>query len=191
MANLKARAQKVSRALQKAGIRHAVIGGLAVAAHVARVNPAAERNTKDLDILLSRSDLDTAAKALLPLGFRYRKVMGIPAFVPPRETDRRQDRFRESVHLVWAGEKVRPTDLAAAPSLTEAPAVPSLDGYACLDVERLVRMKLTSFRLKDQVHIQDLLEMKLIAKKMEKRLPPELRARLEQVKQATENERLG
>ena len=191
MRNLKERARKVSRALQKAGVPHAVIGGLAVAAHVARVDQAAERGTKDLDMLLKRSDLEAATRALLPLGLRYRKVLGVPAFVPPREKGRPQHRFRESVHLVWAGEKVRPDYPLPAPSLAEAPTVLSSDGYACLDVERLLRMKLTSFRLKDQVHIQDLMELRLITKKMEAGLPPELRARMEQVKRDTERERLG
>jgi hypothetical protein len=190
MRDLKETARKVSRALQEAGVPHAVIGGLAVAAHVARVDSSAERNTKDLDLLLERSDLDAATRALLALGLRYREVMGIPAFVSPGGKGL-QHRFREGVHVVWAGEKVRPDYPVPAPSLAEAPVVRSLDGYACLGVEQLLRMKLTSFRLKDQVHVQDLMELKLITKKMKESLPSELRVRLRQVEEATERERLG
>jgi hypothetical protein len=191
MRSLRAKAVSVSQALAAAGVPHAVIGGMAVLAHLLRVDKAADRITRDLDVLVNRSDVDRAAQALKPLGFRYREVMGIPAFVPPKEKSTPQHRFRESVHLVWAGEKVRPSDLEPAPSLAEAPTVRSPDGYACLDVERLLRMKLTSFRHKDIVHVQDLMELRLITKKMEAGLPPELRERLEQVKRDTERERLG
>lgn len=190
MESLRAKAVSVSQALAAAGVPHAVIGGMAVLGHMRRVDRTAYHTTRDLDVLVNRSDLDRAAEALKPLGFRFRKVMGIPAFIPPRDAGVKS-RFREGVHLIWAGEKVRPDDLAAAPSLEEAPTVLAPDGYACLDVGLLLRMKLTSFRLKDQVHVQDLLEWRLISKKIEADLPPELRERLEQVKRATERERLG
>jgi hypothetical protein len=191
MRSLRAKAVSVSQALAAAGVPHAVIGGMAVLAHLLRVDKSADRITRDLDVLINRADVERAAQALNPLGFRYRVVLGIPAFVPPREKDRRQHRFRESVHLVWAGEKVRPDYPLPAPSLAEAPTVLSPEGYACLDVERLLRMKLTSFRHKDIAHVQDLMELRLITKKMEAGLPPELRARMEQVKRDTERERLS
>jgi hypothetical protein len=190
MANLKGRARKVSETLREAGIPHAVIGGLAVAAHVGRVEPVAERGTRDLDVLLNRADLERAAQALKPLGYTYRKVMGIPAFVPPREAVVGKSRFEECVHLVWAAEKVRPADPVPAPSLAEQPTVLSLDGYEALDVERLLRMKLTSFRLKDQVHVQDMLKVGLIKRKVRDSLPPELLARLKQVEETTQREKL-
>jgi hypothetical protein len=191
MEKLRARAHKVSQALQHAGIPHAVIGGLAVAAHVSRANPGAERNTKDLDMLLNRSDLDRAAEALKPLGFSFRKVKGIPAFLPPREAVVGRSRFAEGVHLVWAGERVRPEDLADAPTLEERPVAASQHGYACLDVSRLLKMKLTSFRLKDKVHVQDMLQVGLITPPVRKALPPELRVRLDEIEEITRRERMG
>ena len=44
-------------ALEKARVPYAVVGGNAVAAWVSRVDESAVRNTRDVDILLRRSDL--------------------------------------------------------------------------------------------------------------------------------------
>ncbi len=49
-------------------------------------------------------------------------------------------------------------------------------------IEDLVRMKLTSFRLKDQVHIQDLDRAGLITPEIEASLPDTLRPRLTAVR---------
>ncbi|MFH0938080.1 MAG: hypothetical protein V1899_02190 [Planctomycetota bacterium] len=188
--SLRAKAVKVSQALKDADIPHAVIGGLAVLAHVARVNKALIRNTRDLDILINRSDLNRTAQALKSFGFSYRKVMGIPAFVLPRKVGSITSRFAEGVHIVWADERVRPTDLIPAPSLLSQSIAFGPDGYACLDIENLLKMKLTSFRLKDQVHIQDLMNVGLITQKVKNSLPPELKARLKEVEEKTKQEKL-
>ena len=45
--------------------------------------------------------------------------------------------------------------------------------------------------IEDQVHIQDLLGMKLIPGKVRQSLEPELQARLRLIEQITERERLG
>jgi hypothetical protein len=65
------------------------------------------------------------------------------------------------------------------------------DGYACLDLTRLLTMKLTSFRLKDQVHIQDLLALGMITPAVRKALPPVLLPRLKQVQEITRREELA
>jgi hypothetical protein len=49
-------------------------------------------------------------------------------------------------------------------------------------VADLVRMKLTSFRLKDKVHIQDLDGVGLITPEIEAQLPEFLRQRLAEVR---------
>jgi hypothetical protein len=48
-------------------------------------------------------------------------------------------------------------------------------------VADLVRMKLTSFRLKDKVHIQDMQGVGLITAEIEASLTTELRKRLDEV----------
>jgi hypothetical protein len=45
-------------------------------------------------------------------------------------------------------------------------------------VDALVRMKLTSYRLKDQVHLQDLIEVGLVGAEDLTKLPDDLAARL-------------
>jgi hypothetical protein len=49
-------------------------------------------------------------------------------------------------------------------------------------VADLVRMKLTSFRLRDQVHIQDLDSVGLITQEIENSVPDALRERLKKVR---------
>jgi hypothetical protein len=60
---------------------------------------------------------------------------------------------------VFAGEKVRPDYLLPALDVSEFDA--SSD-FRVLALDALVRMKLTSFRRKDQVHLQDMLGLGLI-----------------------------
>src|SRR5215831_2521682 len=68
---------RATAALEKAGIPYAVVGGNAVAVWVARVDPAAVRNTQDVDIMIRRADLEAAKSALEGVGFFYRHVKGI------------------------------------------------------------------------------------------------------------------
>ena len=90
-----------------------------------------------------------------------------------------QGQPRSGVDLVFLGEKVRPDYLDTVP---DSPAVRGLHGLPIAPVEDLVRMKLTSFRLKDRVHIQDLDGVGLITPEIERTLPPALQARLADVR---------
>jgi hypothetical protein len=54
---------RAATTLETAGVPSAVAGGNAVAAWVSRVDEAAVRNTKDVEIVLQRSDLDLARNA--------------------------------------------------------------------------------------------------------------------------------
>src|SRR4051794_35317774 len=93
---------RAAAALEAGGVPYAVAGGNAVAAWVATVDPSAVRNTQDVDILLRRSDLDAAKRAMAAAGFVYRHVSGIDMFL-----DGPDARARDAVHVVLAGEKVR------------------------------------------------------------------------------------
>ena len=164
---------RATGALEKAGVPYAVAGGNAVAAWVSRVDEAAVRNTQDVDILFSRSDLDAARAALEQAGFVYRHVAGIDMFL-----DGPGAKARDAVHAVFAGEKVRPEYVLAAPEVSEAEASAS---FHVLTLDALVRMKLTSFRDKDRTHLRDLLEVGLIDGTWCQRFPPELAARLQEL----------
>src|SRR5262245_57152910 len=79
--DVRERACRATAALQKAGIAHVVIGGNAVAAWVARVDKEAVRNTKDVDLLIRRTDLADTIKALEGVGFVHQYVNGVDLFL--------------------------------------------------------------------------------------------------------------
>ena len=85
---------------------------------------------------------------------------------------------RDAVHILFAGEKVRPDYSAAAPDVLDAEK--DLE-FQVLALESLVRMKLTSFRRKDQVHLLDMIEVGLIDATWPTRFPPPLDARLQEL----------
>src|SRR5688572_15313122 len=68
---------RAAKALERANVPYAVAGGNAVAAWVSRVDEAAVRNTRDVDILLRRTDLAAAREALEGAGFVYRRVSSL------------------------------------------------------------------------------------------------------------------
>jgi hypothetical protein len=163
---------RASAALDAAGIPYAVAGGNAVAAWVATVDTAAVRNTQDVDILLRRSDLEAAARALEAAGFARRRVAGVEMFL-----DGPDAKARDAVHVLMGGEKVRPEYAAAAPDVDESDK-PGGSSIRVVSLEALVRMNLTSFRDKDRVHLRDMLEIGLIDAGWTKRFTPELASRL-------------
>lgn len=173
------RLKRVAMALDRAGIRYAVIGGNAVAAWVGRKNRSATRATKDVDILVDRGDAGHVTPTLESLGFAKQDFRRLVLFIDPEEPDR-----RSGVHLVWAGEKVRPSYLHPAPKLDEAVRDP--EDFWLLDLPALVRMKLTSFRDIDRVHIADMLGVGLIDATVRATLPADLVERLDVVEATLE-----
>lgn len=161
---------RATAALDRAGIPYAVAGGNAVAAWVSRVDEAAVRNTQDVDILLRRSDLEPAKRALEAAGFVHRHVAGMDIFL-----DGPGAKARDAVHIVFAGEKVRPEYVVEAPDIHEAEVDPN---FRLLSLEALVRMKLTSYRDKDRTHLRDLIEVGLVGPEWYAHLPAELAERL-------------
>jgi hypothetical protein len=162
---------RATKALESAGIPYAVAGGNAVAAWVATIDPAATRNTQDVDILLRRADIEPAAQALAAVGFVRRHVAGMDMFL-----DGPGAKARDAVHAIPANEKIRPEYAVSSPDVTDAQAI---GPFRLLSLEALVKMKLTSFRRKDQVHLLDLLDVGLIDASWKSRLPPELATRLQ------------
>ena len=161
---------RAAGALDAAGLKYAVAGGNAVAAWVSTIDESAVRNTQDVDILIRRSDLPAVTTALEAAGFVYRHVGGVDGFF-----DGPHAKARDAVHIVFAGEMVRPGEPAANPDVDE-----STDGgqFRLLSLEALVRIKLTAFRRKDQVHLLDMLEIGLIDATWLPKLPPALAERL-------------
>ena len=165
------RLNRATAALNDAGVPYAVVGGIAVAAWVSRVDRAAVRNTRDVDLLLRREDLEAAKAALGAAGFVYRHVKSIDMFL-----DGPDAKARDAVHVVFAGEKVRHADPIAAPTIDEAEEDAA---FRVVSLEALVRMKLTSYRDKDRTHLRDLIELGLIDSTWTAQYPDELGERLQ------------
>jgi hypothetical protein len=177
MEQLLEKIRQMHRFLDAAGIPYRIIGGVATFIHVNEQDPMKARLTRDVDAAVAREDLPRIIAAAENSGFRYRHAAGLDMLV-----DAEKPSARSAIHLIFTGEKVRPTDLAPIPSSTP---VRTKEGILIAPVADLVRMKLTSFRLKDKVHIQDMDGVGLITPEIEAELPEALRERLAEVR-ATE-----
>lgn len=167
------RLERTAATLEQAGVPYAIIGGNAVRAWVAQADEAAVRTTRDVDILLRRSDWPAAVAAMEHAGFVYRHVKGIDMFL-----DGPGSKARDAVHVLFAGEKVRPDDLVPTPDVSEAE---DIEHHRTLRLDALVRMKLTAFRDKDRMHLRDMIDVELVDESWCARLPPELATRLKQL----------
>lgn len=165
------RMQRTVTALETAGVRYALVGGQAVAAWVATIDPDAVRTTKDVDVLIERDQLPKA-RAALQNDFEYFEALGTGMFL-----DRTDPNPRKAVHLVWAGERVRPEHSVAAPSMEERHRMQP--GLWTVSLTALVRMKLVANRDQDRVHLRDMIDVGLVDRSMLEGLPTDLRARLE------------
>ena len=168
------RLERITHCLDEAEVRYALIGGQAVALWVATVDPAAVRTTKDIDLLLDRNDLPVSRAAARSVEMDYFEILGVGMFI-----DRGDPNPRHGVHIVWAGEMVRPDEPVPAPGLEDRETLPG--GRHVISVAKLVEMKLTAFRDQDRVHVRDMINVGLIDESLAKRLPAELAERLQQL----------
>ena len=166
-------------ALDRHSVPYAVIGGHAVAVWVARVDDDAVRNTVDVDILLRREDFSRAAAALSEIGFEPTEVHGVTLFM-----EKAAPSPRRGIRVVFAGERVRSHEAHAAPGLLDVARAD--EGFAVLDLYSLIFMKLTANRDKDRTHLRDMIELGMITAELEARLPPDLRARLDELRATPE-----
>jgi hypothetical protein len=175
---VKARLRRATALLEAAGLPYAVIGGNAVAAWVSRVDDSVVRNTRDVDLLVRRSDMDSIVAAMAGGGFIHRSasILGgkgrIEMFL-----DGPGAKARDGVHLIFSGEKVNPESLEPSPDVTDIDA--SHGDFHLIDLEALITMKLTSYRRKDQVHLLDMVEIGMLDESWLSRVPTSLRDRLQ------------
>src|SRR6059058_2417089 len=80
VAKVRERLLRATAALNHAGVPYAVVGGNAVASWVATIDEGAVRNTRDVDILVRRSDLVAVTEALQKTGFLASTSFGVTSF---------------------------------------------------------------------------------------------------------------
>jgi len=160
---------KVADMFTAEGIPYETIGGMAVAAHIEQVDRDQIMLTRDVDIMIDRSDLERVKEAaprhgldMLLYGDEKKAIRG--------------------VRLLFSGEKVKP-DQAPNPRL--APERITVHGgeVSVIPVIDLVRMKLNSYRDKDRVHVRGMDAVGLITPEVERALPAELGSRLQHIRQ--------
>jgi hypothetical protein len=173
VAKVRERLLRATAALNQAGVPYAVVGGNAVASWVATVDEGAVRNTRDVDLLVRRSDLPAITAALEQAGFVYEEVLDVVMF-----RDGAEGKPSEAIHLLFSGEKIRPDHSLPAPDIQ---TVNNPANFRVIALESLVEMKLLSNRRKDQVHILDMIGVRLIDASWLSKLPPELAERLQQI----------
>ncbi len=169
---------RLAKAFSQAGIEYRVVGGMASFLHIEERDPLAARLTRDIDVAVDRSDLWRIAEAVRAFGFEHRHAAGVDLLV-----DAKRPLTRSQVHLIFVRERVRPEYLEPVPDFS--PPVRAREGLLLAPVADLVRMKLTSYRLKDRVHLKDLDAVGLITPEIEAALSEALRVRLREVR-ATE-----
>jgi hypothetical protein len=103
-------------------------------------------------------------KLLHHLVCKHRQVAGVDMLVRPE-----QPPGRRAIHLY------------PEPTLDLGP-FQRIKGLRLIPLADLIRLKLTSFRIKDQMHLKDLDEARLITSEMEAGLSPVLAERLAQVR---------
>jgi hypothetical protein len=163
---------RIDGALEEAGVAYALVGGQAVALWVATKDPSAVRTTKDVDVLLRREDVPKARAAAASVALDYFEVLGVGMLL-----ERSDPNPRKAVHLLWAGEKVRPEYPLPSPSIDEREMLEP--GKPVVSLDGLVRMKLMSYRDQDRVHLRDLMDVGLVSRDLVHTLPVELASRLD------------
>ena len=173
VAKVRERLLRATAALNQVGVPYAVVGGNAVASWVATIDEGAVRTTRDIDLLVRRSDLAIITAALEGAGFVHDELLVVVIF-----RDGAEGKPSEAIHLLFAGETTRPDHPLPAPQIQ---TVHDPADFPVLTLESLVVMKLMSNRRKDQVHVQDMIGVGLIDHSWLTKLPPELAARLQQI----------
>jgi hypothetical protein len=168
------RLQRLTEVFRAAGIQYALVGGQAVALWVATKDPSAVRTTKYIDILLRREDLPAARAAARSIDLDYFETMGVGMFL-----DRGDPNPRHAVHVVWAGEYVRPGYEVPAPMLDETQVLGT--NLPVVSLPELVRMKVQANRDQDRVHLRDMISVGLVTRDYLRGLPPTLSARLDEL----------
>ena len=154
--------EAIVRALNDAGVRYLVVGGLAVNAH------GYERLTKDIDLVLSldTQNLKTGLDALLGIGYRLSIPVSIDDVTDPRLRKSWRDDKNMIVLKMWSDDHRRtpvdifieePFDFEAEYGQADWFSVSSALLMPVVRLATLLEMKKTAGRPQDLADIEDLL----------------------------------
>ncbi len=153
-----------------------MVGGLAVLIYVEESDPTHSVLTRDVDILIRRSDLESVIATAESQGFRFRHVAGVDMLLYG-------EKAANAVHVVFTGEKVAQSPMVPNPALAPERRFIKGQEVRVIPLAHLVKMKLSANQDKDRVHIRSLDAAGLITPEIEGGLPEPLRARLKQVRE--------
>jgi hypothetical protein len=173
VAKVRERLLRSTAALNQAGVPYAVVGGHAVASWVATIDEGAVRNTRDVDLLVRREDLPAVTAALQAAGFVPEQSFGVTMFL-----DGPDAKPSESIHLLFAGEKVKEHDPLETPDIVTAddPAE-----YRVLILDALIELELLQNRNVNAMQVRDMIDVGLIDQSWVAKLPPDLAKRLQAI----------
>ena len=104
--------RRITEPLEAARIPHALVGGLGVLVHVEEADPTHSVLTRDIDLMIERSELEQVKEITARHGFRFRHSAGLDMLMLGAS-----GRARNAVHLLFSGEKVRPTQVLPNPAI--------------------------------------------------------------------------
>ncbi len=146
---------------EKEGIDYVVIGAFALGAHHYR------RATEDVDICLRPEDLELFRKNLV--GTVYQKVEGRPRRFYDPQTEVTLDLL---VSGQLAGDRAK-NNVIRFPDPSEANDV---DGLATVSLERLIELKLVTWRVKDMADVIELIRRNGLDEAFSEKLDPLVRS---------------
>jgi hypothetical protein len=168
--------QFVSEGVEEGGATaHLFLSGVAVNAHIFAKDRSHSFVTRDVDLLLHRTDLDRVAKAAEAHGYA-KKIMGGYMLIRPEQ------KAAEAVHILFVGEKSKSTQSFPHPELH--PEETQMFGltFSVAPLKDLLQMKLTSFGPKDVAQLEVLDDLGLITPALEEHLPSILKERLKEAR---------
>ena len=169
--------QKLSLPLEQAGLQHELVGGLAVFLHVENADSTHSSLTRDVDVMIRREDMPLVVAIAEEHGFRFRHSVGLDTLLYGETNS-----ARNAVHLLFTGEKVKAAQLEAHPSIRPVRAGIHGQDFLVIPLADLVRMKLSSYRDKDRVHVRGMDAAGLISKEVEHGLSEDMQSRLRHIR---------
>ena len=169
--------ERIAAPLAAEQVPYEVIGGMAVMVQVQRVDPSEVRLTKDIDIMIRRSDLERVKQVAESNGFTFGHAAGLYTLLPHGEV-----KAKNAIHLVFSGERTAATQAVLNPPIRPEYVSVHETEVAVIPVADLLAMKLSNNRDIDRVHIRDLDSVGLITLQIENALPPILLSRLQEIR---------